>query len=180
MIEIGNTIRTTDSANITATPTYAEMGAFVGRRGASGIAVNLRTRSRTRGMMDASAVVAKSKANGIGRKKGPKRKIAANVAIVRAARICQLATADWRRLRLERQAARSSCSFVTSSHRPRRLRTFSPGHLTASDCAARHCRHDFYSITSEIVGKCAYPLRRKPCRHWWVVRRKGDSAWTTG
>ena len=41
---------------------------------------------------------------------------------------------------------------------PRRL-------LTASNCAARRGGHDLYSMTSELAGKCAFPLRRKPRRH---------------
>jgi len=31
--------------------------------------------------------------------------------------------------------------------------------------AARHDGHNFYSMTTELAGKCAFPLRRKPRRH---------------
>jgi len=30
---------------------------------------------------------------------------------------------------------------------------------------ARRGGHSFYSMTSEMAGKCAFPLRRKPRRH---------------
>ena len=36
---------------------------------------------------------------------------------------------------------------------------------TASNCAARRGGHHFYSMISEMAGKCAFPLRRKPRRH---------------
>jgi len=32
---------------------------------------------------------------------------------------------------------------------------------------------------SEMAGKCAFPLRRKPRRHQWVVGRREDNHWGT-
>ncbi len=37
------------------------------------------------------------------------------------------------------------------------LGSTSSGGLTASNCAARRGGHDFYSMTSAMAGKCAFP-----------------------
>ena len=45
---------------------------------------------------------------------------------------------------------------------------------------ARRHGHDFYSMTSEMAGKCAFPLRRKPRRSKILVPFQGTSEWLGG
>jgi hypothetical protein len=46
--------------------------------------------------------------------------------------------------------------------------------------AAGRAGHDFYSMTSEMAGKCTSPLRRGPNRSMILVYFHGTGAWLGG